>query len=156
MTTPSVSIRPAAPADRAAILGLADRLPAFGPTTRSAAEIAARERRELQNALDHPSSGSVLLVAEHWQLGVVGVILLDTRRDYFTDEPHGHVSILAVAREAEGQGVGRALLGAAEDWGRGLGFRRLTLAVFTDNQRAKDVYARQGWRAELETYFKVL
>ena len=36
-----------------------------------------------------------------FDLGVlVGVLLLETRRDYFTDEPHGHVAILAVAREA--------------------------------------------------------
>jgi len=29
---------------------------------------------------------------------VVGVVLLESRRDYFTDEAHGHVAILAVAR----------------------------------------------------------
>lgn len=50
----------------------------------------------------------------------------------------------------------RALLGAADAWGRGQGFRHLTLAVFSDNRRAKDLYARQGWRAELETHFKPL
>jgi len=36
------------------------------------------------------------------------------------------------------------------------GFRRLTLAVFTANQRAKEFYARQGWQAELETHYKKL
>ena len=36
-----------------AILALAERLPAFGPTTRPAHEIAARERRALAEALAH-------------------------------------------------------------------------------------------------------
>lgn len=151
-----LAIRPAALGDHVAILALAERLAAFGPTTRPAHEIATRERRALADALDHPSPGSTLLVAHHRELGVVGVLLMDTRRDYFTDEAHGHVSILAVARQAEGQGVGRALLGAADEWGRGRGFRRLTLAVFADNRRAKELYARQGWQAELETHFKTL
>ncbi len=156
MPITSLSIRPARAADQVAILNLAERLAAFGPITRPAREIAARERRALSEALDHPSPGAALLVASHPELGVVGVLLLDARRDYFTDELHGHVAILAVAREAEGQGVGRALLKAAEEWGKAVGFRRLTLAVFTANQRAKEFYARQGWQVELETHYKKL
>src|SRR2546425_388906 len=154
---PNLSIRPARAADHAAILKIAERLVAFGPTTRSALEITSRERRALSEALAHPLPGSALLVASHPDLGVVGVLLLDARRDYFTDEAHGHIAILVVAREAEGsQGVGRALVEAAEEWGRGEGFRRLTLTVFTANQRAKELYARQGWQAELETHNKKL
>jgi GNAT superfamily N-acetyltransferase len=151
-----LAIRPAVGADQAAILFLADRLAAFGPTTRSPAEVAERERRALAVALARPSIGSAVLVAENQELGLAGVLLLESRRDYFTDEQHGHVAILAVAREAEGRGVGRALLAAAEEWGRAEGFRRLTLSVFTDNLRARDLYARQGWRPELETWYKTL
>lgn len=66
------------------------------------------------------------------------------------------VAILAVAREAEGQGLGKLLLGAAEDWGQAQKFRRLTLSVFADNRRAREFYSRQGWRPELETYYKNL
>lgn len=156
MAAPPCSIRAARPSDEARILALADRLPAFGPTTRSAAEIARRERRALADALRGAPAGSVLLVAERDLMGVVGVLLLERRRDYFTDAPHGHVSILAVAQEAEGQGVGRLLLKAADDWALAQGFRRLTLAVFTENRRARAVYQRQGWRPELETFYKEL
>jgi GNAT superfamily N-acetyltransferase len=151
-----LAIRPAVAPDAPTIFTLADRLPAFGPTTRQATEIARRERTALADALFQPSAGSALLVAEAAAGQVIGVVLLDTRHDYFTDEAHGHVAILAVAREAEGQGVGRALLKAAEDWGRANGFSKLTLAVFTDNRRAKEVYERQGWRPELETWYKNL
>src|SRR5712692_3610350 len=136
-----LSIRPGERGDQAAILALAERLGAFGPTTRSAQEIAARERRALADALERPSPGSALLVAHQRDRGLVGVLLLETRRDYFT---------------AEGQGVGQALLDEADEWGRRRGFRRLTLAVFADNARAKGFYARLGWRTELETLFKTL
>ncbi len=149
-------IRPAVAADRVAILNLADRLPAFGPRTRSATEIAQRERRALAEVLDNPSPGSTLLVASRPDLDVAGILLLEVRRDYFTDETHGHVSILAVAREAEGQGIGRALVKAAEEWGRGQGFRRLTLTVFATNHRAKELYEREGWHPELEIHYKTL
>jgi GNAT superfamily N-acetyltransferase len=156
LSTLPLVIRSAAPADRAAILSLADRLAAFGPTIRPAAEIAERERRALADGLAGLPEGSKLLVAEHEKMGVVGVLLLDRRRDYFTGDEDGHVAILAVALHAEGQGVGRALLAAAEAWGRAEGFRRLTLSVFTENQRAREFYHRQGWRAELETWYKAV
>jgi len=149
-------IRPALTSDAAAILALAERLPAFGPTTRTAAEIAERERVALSDGLYHPGDGTAVLVAEQQPRGVVGVILLESRRDYFTNAPHGYVSILAVASEMEGQGVGRALLEAAEHWARDRGFSKLTLAVFRDNRRAKAVYERLGWQPELETWYKVL
>ena len=150
------SIRPARASDEARILAIADRLAAFDPTTRPAIEIASRERRALAEALARPAPDSALFVADSLQLGLVGILLLETRRDYFTDEPHGHIAILAVAPEAEGQGLGKALLKTAEDWGPARGFRRLTLTVFVDNRRATEFYARQGWRPELETYYKNL
>ena len=151
-----LSIRVATMADAPAILALADRLPAFGPTTRTPAEIADGERAALTNALSRPSPGSRLLVAEQPPHGVIGVVFLETRQDYFTGRPHGYVAILAVAGEAEGRGVGRALLMAAEDWGKANGFTKLTLAVFADNRRAKGFYERQGWSLELETWYKKL
>jgi GNAT superfamily N-acetyltransferase len=152
----TIAIQPFTAVDRGAVLRLAERLASFGPTTRSAAEIGDRERRALADAMENLAPDSALLVAHHPALGLVGVLLLESRRDYFTDAVHGHVSILAVAREAEGQGVGRALLGAAETWGRQRGYPRLTLAVFTENRRARELYTRQGWRSELETYYKPL
>ena len=152
----TLTIRSAVASDASAILTLADRLPAFGASTRPAVEIAERERAALADALSHPTAESALLVAEQDSRGVVAVILLESRRDYFTNESHGHVAILAVAREAEGQGIGRALLEAAEEWARGRRLAKLTLAVFADNHRAKQVYERQGWRPELETWYKPL
>src|SRR2546426_7367850 len=69
-----VSIRPATASDHAAVLALADRLPAFGPPTRPASEIVDRERAALATALSQPVGGSAILVAEQPSRGVVGVI----------------------------------------------------------------------------------
>ena len=148
-------IRRATEADRIAILALAVRLSAFGPTTRTADEVATRERQVLRDALDGSAPESELFVAED-ERGVVGVLLMEGRTDYFTGEQHAHISILAVAENAERRGVGTALLGEAERWARARGFRRLTLSVFAENLRAKDLYRRRGWKPELETHFKVL
>ena len=149
-------IRRATAADRTESLGLADRLVAFGPSTRPSEEIIAGERRAIDDVLRDRHVGSELYVAADDEVGIVGVLLMETRRDYFTMEAHAHVSILAVAQKAEGQGVGPALLAHAERWASERGLRRLTLNVFTDNLRAKELYTRRGWRPELETYFKVL
>src|SRR5438034_955889 len=122
----------------------------------TATAIADRERAVLATALSQPVRGSAILVADHPSRGVVGGSLLESRRDYFTKEAHGHVAIPAVARGGEGQGIGRALLQAGEDWARANRYSKLTLAVFKDNERAKQVYERQGWRSELETWYKPL
>jgi GNAT superfamily N-acetyltransferase len=150
------SIRRASIRDEPDLLALADRLPDFGPTTRSAAEISVRERRALTEALSAPASGQDILVAEVTGGRIVGVLLLEQRLDYFTGVPHGHVAILAVAREAEGRGVGGALLQRAETWASERGYRRLTLNVFAENERAQRVYSRNGWNPEFLTYFKIL
>lgn len=156
VTGAKIEIRKPRPSDRDAVLALADRLVAFGPTTRSAADVAARERRALAETLDPVASSAELLVADVADRGVVGVILMETRQDYFTGERHGHVAILAVAAHVEGRGIGRRLLGAAEQWAQKRGYRRLTLSVFTENMRAKQFYAHEQWRPELETYYKVI
>lgn len=152
----TLAVRPARPEDEFSLLALADRLPAFGPTTRTAEEIAVREARALSDALTSPQDGQRLLVAEQPDLGVVGVILLEPRTDYFTGVGHGHVAILAVSEQAQGKGVARALLQAGDAWARERGYTRLTLNVFAGNERAQRLYSRNGWEPELLTYYKNL
>lgn len=155
-TRREVEIRKANRDDRDAVLALADRLAAFGPTTRSAREIAERERRALADALESLIPSAELLVAEVPDHGLVGVLLMETREDYFTAERHAHIGILAVARDVEGRGIGRRLLAAAEQWAREREYRRMTLSVFAENARAKQLYAHEHWQPELETHFKVI
>ena len=64
--------------------------------------------------------------------------------------------MLAVARDAEGRGVGGALMRAAEDWARERGYGKLTLNVFEGNARARAVYAHLAYRPETMRYIKFL
>ncbi|MGV4985036.1 N-acetyltransferase family protein [Streptomyces sp. NPDC001709] len=55
---------------------------------------------------------------------------------------------LAVADEARGQGVGRALIRAAVEEARGRGARRLTLRVLGHNAPARALYESEGFAVE--------
>jgi len=55
---------------------------------------------------------------------------------------------LAVADEARGAGIGRALLRAVQDEGRRLGARRITLRVLGHNTPARKLYESEGFVVE--------
>ncbi len=63
----------------------------------------------------------------------------------FQARPLLNVHDLAVLPEARGQGVGRALLAAAEARARARGCCKLTLEVLEENRRARAVYAQAGF-----------
>jgi GNAT superfamily N-acetyltransferase len=71
----------------------------------------------------------------------------------FAASPLLNVHDLAVSAAWRGQGVGRMLLGAAEQKARTLGCCRLTLEVRADNERATHVYRQFGFKGgEPEAY----
>ena len=65
-----------------------------------------------------------------------------------TLEPCGYVTVLALIKEAEGQGVADRLMRDVEDWARAQGFRLLGLDVFANNQRARAFYRRLGYEED--------
>ncbi len=56
-----------------------------------------------------------------------------------------YISELYVVESARGQGVGRALMSACEDWAKSNGYRVMMIGVLPGNKRAADVYARAGF-----------
>jgi GNAT superfamily N-acetyltransferase len=155
-TSPAISIRRARRSDRAFVLDTARRLADFDlPAWRGAAEIIAGETRTLESFFRSPSPDSELLVAQADE-AALGFVFLETGRDYFSREEHGHIGILAVARASEGLGVGRVLIAAAEAWTKRRGLAKLTLNVFDRNDRARRLYERLGYRAETLRYMKAL
>ncbi|HKD18201.1 MAG TPA: GNAT family N-acetyltransferase [Thermoanaerobaculia bacterium] len=152
----SLVVRPARPEDRDFVVATAAELVTFGPPEwRTAEEIVEGEARTLRAFFAGASPGSALLVAEEGGRPL-GFAYLETLRDYFLEEEHGHIGILAVTGEAQGRGAGGALLEAAEAWAMSRGFRRLTLHVFERNARARAVYDRRGYRPESLKYVKLL
>jgi ribosomal protein S18 acetylase RimI-like enzyme len=151
-----VAIRSAIPADRAFLSTLANRLADFDrPAWRSHAEIADGDRRALFEALDSPRPGTELFVAE-FEGAPAGCLLMWTLEDYFSEQWHAHVSVLAVTAAAEGRGVGRALMDHAETWARQRGHASITLSVFEGNRRAQALYERAGYATEMRRMIKLL
>jgi len=152
----NVRVRQAILDDRSAVVALVPRLRAFGELQFRTAEAHDRaERESLERAVANPSADSVVNVAELDTLGVVGVAYAYAATD-FCGERHGYLSILAVSENAEGRGVGRALIEATEAWARSMGFRLLALNVFVANQHARAVYERVGFAPDIIRYTKEL
>jgi GNAT superfamily N-acetyltransferase len=150
-------IRAASPADRTFVLDVARRLASFPPPAwRSRDEIVGGEARTLEAFFAEPPTGSALLIAESEGGDRLGFAYLERLQDYFTREAHGHLGMLAVTEQAAGQGIGSALIRAAESWAREQGFRHLTLTVFETNDAARAVYEHMGYMPETLRYVKIL
>jgi ribosomal protein S18 acetylase RimI-like enzyme len=154
--TPLV-VRRGVPEDREFVLAVAARLAELGPPAWLPPEqIVAREARTLRDNFEQAAPGAALLVAAGADGSRLGFVFLETKEDYFSGESHGHIGMLAVAPAAEGRGVGRLLMDAAERWAQDRGFGKLTLNVFEDNRRARAVYEHLDYRAETVRYVKLL
>jgi ribosomal protein S18 acetylase RimI-like enzyme len=151
-----MNIRAATLADLPAVLTLVPRLAATGsPPGRDAQQIEASDTEAVTRALRQPASDEVLLVAEDGGQ-LLGLIHVKTVVDYFSQQPIAHVSDVVVAASAEGRGMGKALMHAAEDWARGRGYAMVQLHVLVDNARARSMYERLGYSAEWLKYIKRL
>jgi len=153
----NLRVRPARPEDLPTVLALAGRLAEFSiPPWRTGAQVIEAERRALMRAFEATAPDAPVFVAEDARGALLGFVYLETVVDYFTGRSHAHVSILAVAAAAEGQGVGRALLDTADRWARERGYPFVSLNVFAQNDRARAVYERLGYGAETIRYVKPL
>lgn len=153
----TVRVRQARLTDRAWIIRQAPRLHEFGPPPfRPVPVMDDAVIRDIARTIDAPSGDRIVLVAEIDTGDPFGFAHVVTASDFFTGEPHGHLSDLVVAREGEGRGVGRALIGAAEAWSRERGHRLFSLNVFEDNARARALYERLGYRTDTIKMMKEL
>ena len=150
-----IQIRTFIPADREFILSLLPRLSGVDlPTWLTKTALDDFNQAAMQKAMGAVPADAALLIAEDEAKRPAGFIYLTTESDYFTGEKLGYISDLAVAPQAEGQGVGRLLISAAEDWTREKGYRRLTLDVFAGNGRARRVYEKAGFMSAVVKYAK--
>lgn len=147
-------IRPATPADRAFVLRLADRLvDGFdAPSHRTKPELIEGDRRALEEWFDNPARPDEALFIAELDGTPAGCAYLVTLVDYFNLRPHAHLSVLAVDKWAEGQGVGSALLEQSTQWARERNSDRLTLSALVTNSRARALYERKGFGGEYIRY----
>jgi len=154
MTT--ITLRPATADDRAFIDGLSPRLSGVPrPPWHDQAAMEEFQDRHMAASFA-PVEGASTLIAYAEDGRRLGYVHLRPGRDGVTDEPCGYISLLATTKDAEGTGVATRLMGAAEDWARGRGYRLLSLDVFADNRRAVDFYRCGGFRTETRRMLKAL
>jgi len=85
-----------------------------------------------------------------------GFIHMREHKDEISGEACGTVPLLAVTEKAQGTGIGRFLIKAAENWAKERDFRLLHLEVFSANRQARGFYQNLGFQEETITMIKSL
>jgi len=153
----NIKIRPATRIDQDFILSLIPRLVEFGPPTwRDVPQMITVDHQVISDKLLHGAPDTVFFVAEDEKGIPLGFIQLQAGVDYYNHQKHGHIANLIVAGEGEGRGIGRLLMEKGEEWARAQGYRWLTLSVFAQNVRAREVYRRLGYGEDIMKYVKEL
>lgn len=139
-------VRPAEPRDASGLVALAREV--GGETegwliTNGTWRSPLEERRYLR-ALRRFRDAAVLVAEDD------GVIVgrLSVSRDPHPASSHVADLGLMVARSHRRQGIGRALMQAAEEWARETGISKLELHVFTHNRPAIALYESLGYARE--------
>ena len=159
MPLSDLSLRPVTLNDADWVFSQVPRLHAFGPPPwRTVEQMNNGEAADIKGALDNlDAEDRLFLIAERpGDRQRVGFIYAVTLVDFFTGESHGHISDVVVSGGSEGQGVGRTLMAAAEEWARTRGYRFMTLGVFPQNRRAMSLYDQLGYRPDTIRMLKVL
>ena len=145
----TIDLRPATAADRDFIEGLSPRLSGVdGPPWHDRAAMDGFQDRYFAATFREIEEGALTLVAWAVEGHRLGYVHMRPGKDGVTDEPCGYVSLLALDKEVEGQGVAHRLMEAAEAWARDRGYRFLSLDVFAHNLHAVRFYERRGFQAE--------
>lgn len=124
--------------------------------THSKEEVEAFQYRFTATAWEVEAAAGATFVAVGKDGQRVGYVNVRESMDEIANEKCGYIALLAVVDEAEGEGVGQALLMEAERWTRQKGFRRLSLDVFASNLRGRRFYEKAGYRLEIIRVIKQL
>ena len=145
----SVRIEEADPADCEEILTLFPRLASFDvPNNRNPDHLWGGDAKLLRQWASGGKENCIVHVAKNEGV-VVGVAMVTLNPELLSQSPSAHLEVIAVAENAEGQGVGKELMAAAEAGARNRGANSMTLFVFAGNERARRVYERAGFDEEL-------
>ena len=151
----SHQIRPATPADVEPILELFPRLAAFDlPAHRSAEDLWHGDAELLRSWGAGAAPQCLVHVAVHPDHVILGIAMAQLRAELLSHAPSAHLEVLVVRDDAEGQGIGKALITSIERAVREQGARSITLHVFAANTHARAVYERLGYNGELVRYIK--
>lgn len=109
--------------------------------------VSEEYRATLADVADRIGAGSDVLVAVDGDAVLGSVTVVAASSEHFEHGPHGDggCRMLAVAPDAQGRGVGHALLDAVLDHARGEGWRRLVLTTMEWMHGAQRLYEQAGF-----------
>lgn len=150
-------VRLATPDDGDAMLALMPRLGDFEISESRVREHLYRDdARLLQKWIDGGAEDCVVHIATGSDNEMLGFTLFRLRPEPLSREPSAHLEAIAVAQSAEGKGVAKALLAAAEASAVDHGAESVTLHVIESNSRARGFYEHSGYYGEMIRYIKRL
>lgn len=146
----SILIRPIQPDDAAAITALwaaidgETKFLLFEPGERTRGP--AEWRRRIEEIRSQDSADEIFVAADEDTPELAGVLVAigDTRQRL----RHSASLVVAVRETYAGQGIGKRLFAALEEWARERGLHRLYLQVQADNHRAVALYHKLGFVVE--------
>jgi ribosomal protein S18 acetylase RimI-like enzyme len=150
-------IRKAIIADVDAIRLLLPRLASFDlPKRRAAEDLWRGDELMLLNWASGKEPDIVAHVAVGDDDALLGVVIVRMREELLCHQPSAHLEVIAVAEDAEGKGVGQALVSEAQNAAHERGAHTMTLHVFGVNTRARALYEKLGYDGEIIRYIKEL
>jgi ribosomal protein S18 acetylase RimI-like enzyme len=145
-----VTIREATSSDLQAIKPLFPRLADFEvPPNRNSDHLWQGDLALLEKWEQGEASNCFVLVASDEIGKVQGVSMTTLCEELMSHEPSAHLEVLAVAKGAEGNGIGGKLIDRSEKIAKERGAQSITLHVFGNNKRARGLYQHAGYDEEL-------
>lgn len=158
---PAWQIREATVEDVAAIIALFaiadDSYAAGAPHQYRGAWAAPRSEREVLELLAHPDIALFVAELEGRAVGQV-VVRIETVPENTQLVPRRFAKPhdLVVMPEARAQGIGRALVHAAEQWSAARGVTSIELTVWEYNGAARRIYEQLGYTTDMRRLRRVL
>jgi ribosomal protein S18 acetylase RimI-like enzyme len=152
----NVSVRRGSTADRRFIEKLAERtvMASVASFRHPQAIMVQLALSRLLEVVENQSHVTLIAEADGERAGFL--LLLDDLPDEVTSMPQAFVAYMAVDPAMQRQGIGKALLEAAEGEAKGRGLPYMTLMVTEENTAARSLYASAGYFTERQLLCKEL
>lgn len=151
-----VLVRPADEQDHPFILALSPVLSEVALLDwHSDASVAKMQDEYIAKMLAPTSCAHATMIA-HTNDIPLGFVHVRLHHDGISGEQAATIPLLAVSPSAQGLGVGKLLVAAAQAWGEDHGCRLLHLEVFANNTKAQRFYQKLGFKSETLHMIKTL
>ena len=149
-SSPQFTTRNAIRTDLPGILALLPLLADFNiPENRHADDLWSADARLAADILSDKAASAFIDVAEDSDGDIAGVIMVSLREELLSHAPSAHLEAIVVSPSARGRGLGKRLMQHCEQRVRAMGALSLSLHVFTNNKRARALYASETFDEEL-------